>query len=166
MRRKPSLKTPAIWWLDLEVMANSRTINKLRGTDSCLLTRKMKQVLPSHGNSRLAVILCAAALIVLWGTATMAMTLNSPAFHQNGHIPSKYTCEGQDISPPLAWVGIPTGAKSLVLIVDDPDAPDPNAPKTVWVHWVVYNISVPAWRRRGCGAARSGRVWRRSPRRD
>ena len=71
----------------------------------------------------------------------MAMTLNSPAFHQNGHIPSKYTCEGQDISPPLAWEGVPTGAKSLVLIVDDPDAPDPNAPKTVWVHWVVYNIS-------------------------
>ena len=49
----------------------------------------------------------------------MAMTLNSPAFRQNGHIPSKYTCEGQDISPPLAWEGVPTGAKSLVLIVDD-----------------------------------------------
>jgi len=70
----------------------------------------------------------------------MAMTLNSPAFHQNGHIPSKYTCEGQDISPPLAWEGVPTGAKSLVLIIHDPDAPDPKAPKTVWVHWVVYNI--------------------------
>jgi Raf kinase inhibitor-like YbhB/YbcL family protein len=70
----------------------------------------------------------------------MAMTLNSPAFQQNGHIPSKYTCEGEDVSPPLAWEGVPNGAKSLVLIVDDPDAPDPKAPKMVWVHWVVYNI--------------------------
>jgi phosphatidylethanolamine-binding protein (PEBP) family uncharacterized protein len=58
----------------------------------------------------------------------MAMTLNSPAFQQHGHIPSKYTCEGEDVSPPLAWEGVPDGAKSLVLIVDDPDAPDPKAP--------------------------------------
>jgi Phosphatidylethanolamine-binding protein len=68
----------------------------------------------------------------------MAMTLNSPAFKQSGHIPSKYTCEGEDVSPPLAWEGVPCGAKSL--IIDDPDAPDPKAPKMVWVHWVVYNI--------------------------
>jgi len=54
--------------------------------------------------------------------------------------PSKYTCEGQDVSPPLAWEGVPNGTKSLALIIDDPDAPDPKAPKTVWVHWVVYNI--------------------------
>jgi Raf kinase inhibitor-like YbhB/YbcL family protein len=70
----------------------------------------------------------------------MAMTLNSPAFQQNGHIPSKYTCEGEDVSPPLTWEGVPNGAKSLVLIIDDPDAPDPKAPKMVWVHWVVYNM--------------------------
>jgi Raf kinase inhibitor-like YbhB/YbcL family protein len=71
----------------------------------------------------------------------MAMSLNSPAFQQNGHIPSKYTCEGEDVSPPLAWEDAPSGAKSLVLIIDDPDAPDPKAPKMVWVHWVVYNMS-------------------------
>jgi Phosphatidylethanolamine-binding protein len=70
----------------------------------------------------------------------MAMTLDSPAFRQNDHIPSKYTCEGEDVSPPLTWEGVPNSAKSLVLIVDDPDAPDPKAPKMVWVHWVVYNI--------------------------
>ena len=70
----------------------------------------------------------------------MAMTLKSPVFKQNGHIPSKYTCEGEDVSPPLAWEGVPDDAKSLVLIIDDPDAPDPKAPKMVWVHWVVYNI--------------------------
>ena len=99
----------------------------------------MKHVSP-HRNSRLAVILFATALIILWGNAAMAMSLNSPAFQQNGHIPSKYTCEGEDVSPPLAWEGVPNGAKSLVLIIDDPDAPDPKAPKMVWVHWVVYNI--------------------------
>jgi Raf kinase inhibitor-like YbhB/YbcL family protein len=91
-------------------------------------------------NSRLAVILFAASLIILWGNAAMTMTLKSPAFQQNGHIPSKYTCEGEDVSPPLAWEGAPNGAKSLVLIIDDPDAPDPKAPKMVWVHWVVYNM--------------------------
>jgi len=58
-------------------------------------------------NSRLAVILVAASLIILWGKAAMAMTLNSPAFQPNGHIPSKYTCEGEDVSPPLAWGGCP-----------------------------------------------------------
>ena len=50
----------------------------------------------------------------------MAMSLNSPAFQQNGHIPSRYTCEAEDVSPPLAWEGVPNGAKSLVLIIDDP----------------------------------------------
>jgi Raf kinase inhibitor-like YbhB/YbcL family protein len=94
-----------------------------------------------HRSFRLAVILFATALLILWENAAMAMTLNSPAFQQNGHIPSRYTCEGEDVSPPLTWEGVPTGAKSLVLIVDDPDAPDPKAPKMVWVHWVVYNIA-------------------------
>jgi Raf kinase inhibitor-like YbhB/YbcL family protein len=91
-------------------------------------------------NSRLAAVLLATAVISLWGGAAMAMTLESPAFKQNGHIPSKYTCEGEDVSPPLAWEDVPDGAKSLVLIVDDPDAPDPKAPKMVWVHWIVYNL--------------------------
>src|SRR5712671_7195576 len=100
----------------------------------------MKYVLSLHQNTRLAVILLATILLTLRGSAAMAMTLNSPAFKQNGHIPAKYTCEGEDISPPLAWEGVPNGAKSLVLIIDDPDAPDPKAPKMVWVHWVVYNM--------------------------
>src|SRR5215468_1244061 len=91
-------------------------------------------------NSSLAVTLFATAVISVWGGAAMAMTLSSSAFQQNGHIPSKYTCEGEDVSQPLAWEGVPDDAKSLVLIVDDPDAPDPKAPKTVWVHWVVYNL--------------------------
>jgi len=70
----------------------------------------------------------------------MTMTIGSSAFAQHGAIPGKYTCEGEDSSPPLEWSGVPAGARSLVLIVDDPDAPDPAAPKTTWVHWVLYNL--------------------------
>jgi hypothetical protein len=70
----------------------------------------------------------------------MSLQLTSNAFTHNGAIPAKYTCEGQDVSPPLAWAGVPARAQSLVLIVDDPDAPDPAAPKMTWVHWVLYNI--------------------------
>jgi Raf kinase inhibitor-like YbhB/YbcL family protein len=72
----------------------------------------------------------------------MALTLTSSAFHHNGPMPSKFTCEGDDLSPPLSWMGVPAEAKSLVLIVDDPDAPDPKAPRMTWVHWVLYNLPV------------------------
>ncbi len=68
------------------------------------------------------------------------MELRSAAFVHQGDIPRKHTCDGEDLSPPLAWSGVPAGAKSLALIVDDPDAPDPKAPKLVYVHWVLYNI--------------------------
>lgn len=70
----------------------------------------------------------------------MAFTITSPAFAPNGKIPSLYTCEGEDISPPLEWTGVPMATKSLVLIVDDPDAPDPAHPKMTWVHWILYNL--------------------------
>ena len=68
------------------------------------------------------------------------LSLTSAAFAAGQPIPKKYTCEGRDLSPPLTWSGVPAGAKSLALIVDDPDAPDPKAPQRVWVHWVLYNI--------------------------
>jgi len=71
----------------------------------------------------------------------MALDITSSAFENGGAIPTRYTCEGQDISPPLAWRGAPAGTKSLVLIVDDPDAPDPKAPRMTWVHWVLVNLS-------------------------
>ena len=70
----------------------------------------------------------------------MPFTLTSSAFGDGQPIPVQYTCDGDDRSPPLAWDGIPQGTQSLVLIVDDPDAPDPNAPKMTWVHWVLYNL--------------------------
>ena len=70
----------------------------------------------------------------------MSFELTSTAFANGGEIPSKYTCEGSDVSPPLAWRGAPSGTQAFVLIVDDPDAPDPAAPKMTWVHWVVLNV--------------------------
>jgi Raf kinase inhibitor-like YbhB/YbcL family protein len=70
----------------------------------------------------------------------MALLLSSTAFADGAEMPPAYTCDGRDISPPLAWSGVPAGAKSLTLIVDDPDAPDPRAPRMTWVHWVVYNL--------------------------
>ena len=74
----------------------------------------------------------------------MAFTLRSAAFSNQGAIPAKYTCEGADVSPPLAWSGPPAGTRSFALIVDDPDAPDPAAPKRVWVHWVLYDLPAGA----------------------
>lgn len=70
----------------------------------------------------------------------MSLQLMSAAFTHQTEIPRRYTCDGQDVSPPLAWSGVPGAAKSLVLIIDDPDAPDPKAPRMVWVHWILYNI--------------------------
>jgi Raf kinase inhibitor-like YbhB/YbcL family protein len=70
----------------------------------------------------------------------MSLVLTSSAFTHQGSIPQQYTCQGRDVSPPLSWSGAPEGTKGLVLIVDDPDAPDPAAPKRTWVHWVLYAI--------------------------
>jgi Raf kinase inhibitor-like YbhB/YbcL family protein len=70
----------------------------------------------------------------------MSMTLTSSTFIHDGPMPIRYTCDGADISPPLLWSDVPTATKSLVLIVEDPDAPDPAAPQRVWVHWLLYNL--------------------------
>ena len=88
----------------------------------------------------LAIALSASAADKKEGT----MNITSTAFTANGSIPTKYTCEGSDVAPPLAWSGVPANAKSLVLLVDDPDAPDPAAPKLTWVHWVLYDIPASA----------------------
>ncbi|KAB2967857.1 MAG: YbhB/YbcL family Raf kinase inhibitor-like protein [Thermoanaerobaculia bacterium] len=70
----------------------------------------------------------------------MTFSISSTAFSSHGEIPTRFTCEGEDVSPPLAWAGAPAGTKSFALIVDDPDAPDPAAPRTTWVHWVLYDL--------------------------
>jgi Raf kinase inhibitor-like YbhB/YbcL family protein len=69
------------------------------------------------------------------GGKKMAITITSSAFSEGSMIPRQYTCDGEDVSPPLAWTGIPEGTKSIALICDDPDAP-----VGTWVHWVIFNI--------------------------
>lgn len=68
--------------------------------------------------------------------------INSPAYVDGSALPARFTCDGADISPPLTWSGAPAGTKSFAFILDDPDAPDPAAPQTTWVHWVLYDIPV------------------------
>lgn len=82
-----------------------------------------------------------ALLLAAFAPAARAesLQLTSTAFATDGEIPSPHTCDGEDRSPPLAWSGVPAAAKSLALIVDDPDA-DPKAPQKPWVHWVLYNL--------------------------
>ena len=70
----------------------------------------------------------------------MTLTLSSPAFEHRNEIPKVHTCDGANTAPPLAWQGAPEGTRSLALIVDDPDAPDPAAPTHTYVHWVMYDI--------------------------
>src|SRR6059036_3791449 len=74
----------------------------------------------------------------------MGFSLRSSSFEHEGAIPASHTCEGGDAAPPLAWSDPPAGTKSFALIVDDPDAPDPSAPKMTWVHWVLYDIAPTA----------------------
>ncbi len=76
----------------------------------------------------------------------MAVQLMSSAFEHQGKIPRRYTCEGEDLSPPLSWTEPPPGTRSFALVVEDPDAPDPEAPKMTWVHWVLYNLPADARR--------------------
>ena len=73
------------------------------------------------------------------GVPAKVLNITSPVF-KNGEIPGKYTCDGSNVSPPLAWSGASAATKSFALVVTDPDAPDPKAPLTTWVHWVLYDI--------------------------
>ncbi len=83
------------------------------------------------------------------------MNLSSPSFRHGDWIPKNHTADGADLSPPLAWDGVPPHAKSLVLLVEDPDAPDPASPQRIFVHWVVYNLD-PSTKGLAMGADRDG----------
>jgi len=109
--------------------------------------RRFVLAINGQGRSRQSYDVLAAAVLANAMTIAAAlaceegnMRLTSTAFNNQSAIPAIYTCEGKDISPPLAWSDLPAGAKSLALIVDDPDAPDPAAPKMIWVHWILYNL--------------------------
>jgi len=86
-------------------------------------------------NSIIITVVFVLLFSLITGGAAMALEIKSPAFQEGGAIPAKYTCKGEDLSPPLDWSGVPEGTKSLALICDDPDAP-----MMTWVHWVIYNI--------------------------
>jgi Raf kinase inhibitor-like YbhB/YbcL family protein len=114
---------------------------------------------PRGTRRRSLAIAAAVAAALLGGEAVAAQPfqLTSPAFGAGEEIPSRFTCEGDDISPPLAWSAPPAGTKSFALVIDDPDAPDPKAPRTTWVHWVVYNLPADARElREGAGGALPG----------
>jgi len=70
--------------------------------------------------------------------------LRSPSFADGAAIPIRHTCEGEDASPALEWSEPPEGTRSLALVVDDPDAPDPKAPRMIWVHWILYDLPAAA----------------------
>jgi len=78
------------------------------------------------------------------GDQAMSLVITSPEFSSMGDIPARFTCEGRDLSPPLVFAGAPDGTRSLALIADDPDAPDPAAPRMTWVHWILYNLPAGA----------------------
>jgi Raf kinase inhibitor-like YbhB/YbcL family protein len=86
------------------------------------------------------------ALIIslLAAEPAMTMKLTSTVFAHDAAIPSRYTCDGPNVSPQLAWSGAPAATKSFALVVTDPDAPDPKAPKMTWVHWVIYDLPAEA----------------------
>src|SRR5213593_4571344 len=107
-----------------------------------ILTLACKRGTPSAGDSSTALVSASAPTDTASRSKAMTLKVTSSAFQQGGSIPAKYTCEGQDVSPPLAWAGAPSSAKSIAMIVDDPDAPDPAKPQRVYVHWVAYNIPV------------------------
>jgi len=70
----------------------------------------------------------------------MTYSITSNAFKSEFEIPKRFTCDGENVSPQLHWEDVPSGTKSLALVVDDPDVPDPMNPETIWTHWIVYNI--------------------------
>ena len=101
--------------------------------------------------------------------SVMPLTIQSPAFQPNGNIPRLHTCEGNDVSPPLQWQGEPANTKTFAFVVDDPDAPDPKAPKMTWVHWVAYNLppsthalSEAASRKMPAGVREGTNDWKRT----
>jgi Raf kinase inhibitor-like YbhB/YbcL family protein len=97
-----------------------------------------------RGGAALAALACAALAASPARGEPGDLALRSSAFSAQGEIPSRYTCDGADLSPPLAWNDPPAGTRSFALIVDDPDAPDPQAPKLTWVHFIAYDIPAAA----------------------
>lgn len=88
----------------------------------------------------------------------LTLRVESSAFGMNGSIPAQFTADGEDIAPPLSWSTPPRGTKSIALLVEDPDAPDPAAPQRTWVHWVVTGIPANVTSLAGADALPDGAV--------
>ena len=110
----------------------------------------------SRAVALLAAVAASPALLALGAASAAVFAITSSAFAPQGAIPARYTCEGEGVSPPLAWTDPPAGTKSFALVVDDPDAPDPAAPRRRWVHWVV--VDLPADARSLAEGAGAGRL--------
>lgn len=102
----------------------------------------MRTLMQRRSLGIISLIFCfyAASALSIESVSPMTMTLKSSAFAPQTQIPTRFTCDGPDISPALNWFDIPQNTKSLVLIVDDPDVPIPAMPIITWVHWLLYNI--------------------------
>lgn len=111
--------------------ANESREPSVRGAAAMAVTRSLVA---------LVVALAPLSALATAGDPTMNFELTSTAFADGEEIPERHTCEGEDVSPPLRWSAPPEGTRSLVLIVEDPDAPDPKAPRMTWVHWVVVDL--------------------------
>ena len=92
------------------------------------------------GLSWFLLLMTAVPAVGSGASAINALRLTSPAYRNHAGIPARFTCDGRDISPPLAWSGAPAGTRSFVLILEDPDAPNPAAPQMTWIHWLLYDI--------------------------
>jgi len=118
-------------------VSEEKSLSTLTRYDGILVYRREDDLEECPGSSSFMQNIRAA---YIYSREVVPMKLVSPQFQNQGEIPRKFTCEGDDVSPALTWSDAPEGTKSFALIVDDPDAPDPANPRMTWVHWVLYNI--------------------------
>lgn len=115
-------------------------------------SRSSWSVAARRGKAFLAAALLACLVVQGLGVSSpeardaAGLSLRTSAFAAGGPIPQRFTCDGAGVSPPLSWSGVPREARSLVLLVEDPDAPDPRAPRTIWTHWLLYDLPPAATR--------------------
>jgi Raf kinase inhibitor-like YbhB/YbcL family protein len=134
----------------LSMSSEWNTLSPSRALLRHVLAASNEMKLSRHRQHRLTAFFAMAATVLVWSffptssysrqkAADGHFRLESAAFRAGGFIPRKYTCSGDNVSPPFSWTGTPAGTKSFALIVADPDAPS-----GVWIHWIVYNIQPSA----------------------
>jgi Raf kinase inhibitor-like YbhB/YbcL family protein len=116
--------------------------SRARGEHGSCNFRSMKPTQRGAGSllAACALSLLAHACHEASGSSASTLVLTSSNFLSGAEMSAKHTCDGVDVSPPLSWSGAPVGTRSYALVMDDADAPPPLAPKSAWVHWVIYDI--------------------------